>query len=78
MTEEVITQLGKREWGLTKKESEVYSCTAIWFAVYSDGNVVIRESWDHQDEIWSDGIGIEVPARIWKDAMKWMATLPRV
>lgn len=47
-----------------------------WAMSYSfeivDGIVCISEKWGGLDELYSDGVAIKMPARIWKKAYPWI------
>ena len=52
-------------------ESRYGDVVAIEFTV-EDGLLTIFEHWDYMDEIYSDGVRIEVPRRVWDEALPWI------
>jgi hypothetical protein len=58
---------------LTDKERAEWSdSVAYQFAVTVEGDVVVYEEWEDMDELFGNGYGIRVPARVWREAMPWI------
>ncbi len=57
---------------LTKAEQkESYGTISYTFRVH-EGHVVFVENWANMDEIYSSGVSIGIPPRVWDAAWPWL------
>jgi hypothetical protein len=55
------------------RESWRSSSVVAYTFEYVDGWLQIGEEWDDMDETWSSGLIIDIPPRVWRQAVQWMA-----
>lgn len=58
---------------LTPEEKQEYRAIAFTFTLGKDKRLIIEEEWDVWDDIYALGIEISVPARVWAEALAWLA-----
>jgi hypothetical protein len=49
-----------------------FGVVAYEFTAFPDGATTIRECWEGYAEVYSDGISIGIPARVWGIAIAWL------
>jgi hypothetical protein len=57
-------------------ESEREDCSdivSITFQVNKYGIVFVTEQWEDMDEVWSDGVTVKMPTRIWIEGSAYIA-----
>jgi hypothetical protein len=57
----------------TSEEREATGCIAYQFIWYANGDFSVAEDWTGMDEIYSDGVAIRVPARIWAEWLLYVS-----
>jgi hypothetical protein len=58
---------------LTTEERDGSNTIAIAFSIRKNGEVLICEEWEREDESWGDGCCVSVPPRIWALGAAWVA-----
>lgn len=63
-----------KRFELTEEERKLCNVVAISFGIDKAGCFYVREEWG--GIIWSDGITVTIPPRIWAAGLAWLAGEP--
>jgi hypothetical protein len=63
----------KMRVALTHSEQEQSGSVVAYEFSARNGGVAIRECWSDHDEVYSDGLTIVIPHRVWAVALPWLA-----